>query len=98
MNLLQRIFGKKPVCLYWYELLFTYRVNGEKIFDFTLQMGFKEHSDILNHRMIKKNAPRLDKSEKFKNLKRHLDNGIIQVSTVCFLGKFPNPNINQNKK
>lgn len=90
---------EKAENIHWYNVTFIYRDKKlNALFDFTLDIGLKNKSDILNDRILKKSYPKLNKNKFLILSKPLLCNGSLAVRKNCYLGYFPNPIINQNKK
>mgnify|MGYP003633486220 CR=1 FL=1 len=74
---------------YWYEIKMVYRhnISGERLFDWTSQVGLKHQDTSLSKRKIKQIGQLWHKD---KSIKKLLCNGRLDCQIVCFLGRFNN--------
>lgn len=78
---------------HWYEVTFVYkRKNGHKLFDFRVQVGFKDQQSILDIRHIKKVIPPLHiylpSLKGGASVVPLLCSGRLAVEIECYLGYF----------
>lgn len=78
-------FIKRPKKYHWYQVRCIYKINENKMFDFTFDAGLSEQKTILNKREIKKLCKPLHEFNKVKEL---INNGTLDLEVVCYLGKF----------
>ena len=71
--------------LYWFEARFIYTKNGYRVFDYVCQIGLHKLEDSLNRRLLRKITQPLHKNNKVKKM---LDNGVLDIEILCYLGKF----------
>ena len=90
-NVLKRLFYKLfPKRYYWYQVKYIYKKKDATIIlAWQQQIGLIKHKTILNPRQVKKIPKPLHKDELVKHL---LCNGIFQVESIAYLGRFKSPN------
>ena len=72
---------------YWYHVRFIYKNKvGERLFDWTAEIGLSEKRTILKKRVVKKISLPL---HKIKDMPKYLFcNGNLSVETITYLGWF----------
>lgn len=85
MNLFS-IFNKKR---YWYSVRYIYKDSKSNltIFDFRYNIGFRNQTDVLNLRKIKKAIQPLHMFDA-SLIKDNLCNGYLGAEVDCYLGRF----------
>lgn len=71
---------------HWFEVRFVYTKNGTKILDWVEQIGIAELKFTLNRRRLKEGGH----MTLYKNAKKYLCNGKLDIEIMCYLGKFSN--------
>jgi RIO-like serine/threonine protein kinase len=71
---------------HWYEIKLSYWENGVQKFDWVSQIGVLKKKTMLDSREVKKSLLPLHKIN-FTS-KPKLKNGVLTVTTICYLGKF----------
>lgn len=81
--------------LYWYNVKWVYKVNGQMVFNFQEQIGLRSKSDILNHRRLKKILQPL---HKYESMRKMLFNGVLICEDFSYLGRFSKKQSNDTKQ
>ena len=82
--MIKKLFNIKKK-FYWFEVRYIYTKNGYKVFDYVCQIGLDKLEDSINRRLLRKFPEPLHKNNKVKKM---LDNGVLDIEILCYLGKF----------